>query len=196
MKRIAIAALALGVSAVTCTPLASAADFPKRKAGLWEMSMQTDGASAKGAHGMTMQQCTDEKTDADLQQRSMKGQGGDTKCDPPVVNRNAGGWVADVVCHRGNGTQKSHAVGTGDFGSNYQVDITVTFDPPEHGMDKMHSIMKGRYLGACTGDMKPGDMAINGMKMNMNEMAGKMGNGQKMTPEQIRKMMESMRPSK
>lgn len=86
-----------------------------------------------------------------------------------------------------------HTVMSGDFQSAYQMDNTTTFEPPLQGMKEMKSTMKVRHLGACKADMKPGDMTVNGMKLGQG---GAPGQAPKMSPEDMKRMMEAMQKMK
>ncbi|GAA5166689.1 DUF3617 domain-containing protein [Viridibacterium curvum] len=184
-----------------CLPLlalslaATAQDMPKRKPGLWEMKMESAQMPIPG--GMTMLQCSDPATDAELQSKSMQqGQQPNMKCEPAVVKKLPNGYDATVVCRNERGTTTMHSIAVGDFNSSYQVDMTMRMDPPpKNGTGEMKSQVKVRYLGACTGGLKPGDISVNGMVINSLGKGGTQppgGNG-KMSQEDIQKMMEQMK---
>lgn len=135
-----------------------------------------------------MEQCIDEKTDAELQKRSLQGNG-KSECRLISSKKTLRGWEVDSVCQQGQTTIKGHTVMVGDFSSAYQMDSITTFSPPVQGMSEMKSTMKVRYLGACKPDMRPGDMSMNGVKMGG---VGYPGQAPRMTPEQMKKMMEAM----
>jgi hypothetical protein len=187
-KRFLAASIGLGlfVGAVC----AQTFDMPKRKSGQWEVKMES-----AMMHGMvtTMEQCIDEKTDAEMQKNSMQGQG---KSDCKLVSskKTANGWEADTVCKQEKTTITGHSVMSGDFQSAYQMDSTTSFDPPMQGMKEIKSTMKVRYLGACKADMKPGDATVNGVKIGQGGAAG--GQAPKMSQEDMKKMMEAMQKMK
>ena len=177
-----------------CAPVAFAqsGDYPKRKAGLWEMQMENGQMQGRQ---MTMLQCIDDKTDAEMQKRAMQGEAR-TNCTKASMKKTVTGYEVDSVCKHENTTVTSHGVMTGDFQSAYQVDMQSRFDPPmEGGMKEVRSMMKVRFLGACTDGMKPGDVSMNGMKMNTLQSAKPMSPGdmKNMKPEDMKKMIEQMK---
>lgn len=170
--------------------LAQAADFPKRKPGLWEMKME----SAQMPTGMTTLQCIDEATDEDMQKKAMSGDG-KADCKLTGSKKTATGWEYDSVCKSEGSTMTSHVVMSGDPQQSYQLAMDTRFDPPMMGNRQMRSVMKVKHLGACKPGMKPGDISVNGM--TLNAQGGKKG-GQKgaMTEEDIKKMIEELQKAK
>ncbi|HSD40065.1 MAG TPA: DUF3617 family protein [Rhodocyclaceae bacterium] len=164
---------------------AGAEDYPRRKAGLWETTMNS--AQMQG-QAVTAQQCIDEKTDAEMFKRSMANK--DANCSQQTFKRTASGAEFDSVCKQGDGTMTTHGVITGDFNSQYSMEMKSHRAPPLNGRSDFQTTMTARYVGACTADMKPGDMKVNGMLINAN------GIPTGMTPqqaEQMKKMMEQMK---
>lgn len=178
----------LGLSLLSGAICAQNFDMPKRKPGQWEIKMES--AMMRGMV-TTMEQCIDEKTDAEMQKQNMQGQG-KSDCKLTSSKKTASGWEFDTVCKQEQTTMSGHSVMSGDFQSAYQMDNTTTFTPPLQGMKEMKSTMKVRYLGACKADMKPGDMTVNGMKIGQGGAAGQ----PKMSPEDMKKMMEAMQKMK
>ena len=154
---------------------AAAQDAPRRKSGLWEMTMQSPGMR----QAMTLQQCIDEKTD-DLAKQQGAGQ---QRCTKTKVRRESGRVVAESECQIENSTAKTRVVLTGDLASSYSADMTTTFTPPLHGMTEQKSTMQARWVGACKAGQKPGDTTMSGVPAG----AGKMD------PEAARRMAEEMR---
>lgn len=173
--------IALFVLSACCIAQASAADAPKRKSGLWEIKMQMAGMPA----GQTMQMCVDQASDNMMQERA-----GKQKPDCPVmdVNRSAGKVTVHSVCKMDGTTVTSDAVMTGDFESNYRSDMTMNYNPPQHGMSTAKMSQEARWLGPCKAGQKPGDVIMQGMPaVNMQNM-------QKMMDDpQMREMMKQRR---
>jgi len=166
-----------------CTP-AFADDLPHRKPGLWETTMSS--AQMQG-RTVVSQQCLDEKTDADMLKRAVNGK--DSGCTPPVMKRLVNGWEFDSVCKQADGTLTSHATITGDFNSQYTMDIKGRRTPALNGVSDFQSTINARHMGACPADMKPGDMKINGMLMRADGMPANISPKQ---AEQMKQMMEQM----
>ena len=171
--------------AALAASVAFAQEFPKRKVGMWETTMNS--AQMQGQK-VTAQQCIDEKTDAEMFKRGMANK--DSNCSQQTFKRTSSGAEFDSVCKQGDSTTTTHGVITGDFNSQYTMDMKSHHSPPLNGKSDFQTTITARYIGACSADMKPGDMKINGMVINPNGVpAG-------MTPqqaEQMKKMMEQMK---
>ncbi|MDM0046903.1 DUF3617 family protein [Variovorax dokdonensis] len=148
---------------------ASAMDYPPRKPGLWEMSIE-------GARGRehVVQQCIDARTDAML--REMGEQRGDAKCTKKDVRKEGAKIVIDSVCQMGKTTATSHAEISGDFGTDYRMETQTTYSPPLRGRAEGKAVIHAKWSGPCKADQKPGDMIMpGGMKINVQDMqAGRM----------------------
>ena len=151
-------AMALCVSSAAI----AADDMPRRKSGLWSMSVLTPGAAVP----MTMQQCVDEKTDditatmVDKTKQACKSQ----------MKRDGGRLVFDSTCKLKATTATTHGVFVGDPKSNYSFESTTTFNPPMAGMRDGVTKATAQWTGPCTAGMKPGDVVMgNGMKFNVND---------------------------
>lgn len=150
------------------TVAAYAADMPKRKSGLWQISTQSTH-SQRGAH--TMQQCIDEHTDNMLQ--NAMGPQAEKMCSKRDVKVQSDGLVIDSVCSFGSTTATTHATVTGSFQSAYRLESKSSYDPPLMGMKEGGVIIDAKWLGPCKDDMQPGDVIMpGGMKMNINTMPG------------------------
>jgi hypothetical protein len=157
--------VALATAALVAASLAvNAADLPKRKSGLWEITSTTQGQTTP-----PMQMCIDEKVD-DLSRDMAQGE---VKCSKQDLKRDGDRFVIDSVCKFGETTSTSHIVVTGKMDSAYQMDIQSKYSPPMMGMAEMRSTMKARWLGACKAGQRPGDMVMpGGMTINAYD-AGK-----------------------
>lgn len=151
------------VAASFASSIATAADeLPRRKSGLWSMSVTTPGASVP----MTMQQCVDEKSDdlaATMADKIKQACTSQTK-------RDGGKLIFDSTCKLGATTATTRGVFAGDPKSNYTLESTTTYSPPMAGM--RDGVMKAtaQWSGPCTAGMKPGDVVMgNGMKFNVND---------------------------
>ncbi|MEO8299285.1 MAG: DUF3617 family protein [Burkholderiales bacterium] len=186
---------------VSAPGLVSAQEMPKRKPGLWEMTMEMQGGARMPP--MASSQCVDETSDAAMQRRALAGQPG-TECSKPTSKRIQGGVEVQAECTGPEG--KSQVVGkiTGDMQATYAVDSLIKFTPPRHGMSEAHMVMQGRYAGPCPAGMKGGDMRVGGMTLNPSQ-AAKPGVSpgmppgldaaqiQNLTPAQRQQLMEQMK---
>jgi Protein of unknown function (DUF3617) len=139
---------------------ASAADFPTRKAGLWEIT--TNVAS----HAIKMQQCIDATTDHAMQAHAGSAPQGD--CSKREVQKSGATMTIDSVCTFAGKTVTSHVVVNGSFDSEY----TLTVTSQAEGRPAATAVtMNAKWLGPCAADQKPGDMIMpNGMKLNIQNL--------------------------
>ena len=167
---------------------AAAQDMPKRKPGLWEMTMQVPGG-----HTLNTRQCVDEQSDAEMSRKAMAG-GQDAKADCKQLSNKkiAGGMEIDAECKTGDGgTVRSLVRITGDMTTNYAMDNDMTFTPPRNGMSKARMSIKGMHRGACPAGMKGGDVQVGnmggpgGMTIDVEKLKN-------MTPEERQKWAEQM----
>ena len=167
------------------TAPAFAQDMPSRKPGLWETTMNSPQAAGQN---MVSLQCIDEKTDAAMLKKGMHGN--DASCQQQSMKRTANSVEFDSVCKQADGVMTSRVTMTGDFKSQYKMEIKGKLTPPKNGMGEFQSTMNARHMGACPADMKPGDMKINGMVIRADGMPANISPQQ---AEQVKKMMEQMK---
>lgn len=160
---------------------ALAQDAPRRKSGLWEISMTMPQMPGP----MVSKQCVDEKTD-DLGRRP--SQGGSEKCSKNSVRREGGSVIVESVCQIEGSTATSRGVFTGDFATSYKGDMTTRFSPPMHGMAESKMNFQARRTGPCAPGQKPGEVTVQGMPGG----AGAAGAG-RMSPDDARRMAEELR---
>jgi hypothetical protein len=174
MKRLLSLALLCFVAAG-----AAAQDAPRRKSGLWEISM----SSPQMPGPMVSRQCVDEKTD-DMARSSARG--GPEKCSKKSVRREGGNVIVESVCQVEASTATSRGVFSGDFSSSYKGEMTTKFAPPMHGMAETKMSFQARHTGPCAPGQKPGDIAVQGMP------GGAAGRAGGMNIEDARRMAEEM----
>jgi hypothetical protein len=153
---------------------ASAAELPKLRAGLWEL---TTASSKAQEQPPPMKSCVDDAT----QQEMMNfGQGVQRQmCSRYDVRNEGGKIVAETDCKLGPTRMTSRSVTTFSGSSSYRTEVRATYDPPLAGQKEATLTMEGRHLGACPADMKPGDIEVAGKRMNLRDMRGAMGKGAK-----------------
>ena len=156
---------------------AAAQDAPRRKSGLWEVSM----SSPQMPTAMVSRQCVDEKTD-DMGKGASRG--GAEKCSKKSVRREGGKVVIESVCEVDGSTATTHGVFSGDFNSSYTGEMTTRFAPPLHGTAESKMSFRARLTGPCAPGQKPGEAAVQGMP-------GKSGSGG-MSSDEARRMVEEM----
>jgi hypothetical protein len=146
---------------------ASAVELPVRKAGLWEMKVVRAGSPVPD---MTMQHCTDETTDKEMSAAASPV--AKEMCSKQDIQKTATGFVSDSVCGVAGMSITSHAEITGDFNPAYRVTSSShrARGPGAAPRDSSTTI-EAKWLGACKGDQKAGDIMMpGGMKMNIKDM--------------------------
>jgi len=151
MQRFLVLAILCGLAAA-----AVAEDAPRRRSGLWEISM----SMPQMPQPMVSQQCVDEKTD-DMAKGSSRG--GAEKCSKKSVRREGGNVVFESVCQIEGSTATSRGVFSGDFASSYKGEMTTKFVPPLHGMAESKMNFQARLTGPCAPGQKPGEVTVQGM---------------------------------
>jgi len=145
---------------------AHALDLPKRKSGLWEMTMignQTNGQP------QTVTTCVDMKTDTGL--ASSFGGKIPKNCGQPKMKKSAGAITVTSVCKFTDSTVTTKAILSGDFSNAYKIDRTSTYSPPNKGMRESKQTIDAKWLGACKADQRPGDMIMpDGSKINITDI--------------------------
>ena len=135
---------------------ASAQDAPKRKSGLWEISMTMPQMPAP----MVSKQCVDQNTD-DLGKSASRDPS--TKCSKQSVRREGGNVIVESVCQIEGSTATTRGVFSGDFSSAYKGEMTTKFVPPLHGSAENKMKFQARHTGPCAPGQKPGDVVMQGM---------------------------------
>ncbi len=158
----------LVVVAVTLASLAIPASAqiaaPKRKAGYWEQTMTMQSPRAMT---MTSQFCTDPSVEAKVSALGQAGPGQD--CDAPKIARSAGGFTFESTCRIAGRTTHTKGVATGDFNSNYKLDMTS-----DAGGAPSRMQIASKWVGPCPAGKKPGDMVMpGGITVNIVTMAGR-----------------------
>ena len=149
-------------------PLAAAAqEYPKLRAGLWELKRTSNGTG----DARPMQMCIDESTQRqmwDMGIGTMKGM-----CSKHEFKLSGDRGTGDFVCNIGGSTMRSRSVMklTGD--TAYRTEIDTTFDPPMQGQSASRSVIEARYTGACKPGQRPGDVTLpNGQTINLRDALG------------------------
>lgn len=140
-------------------------DMPKRKSGLWDLSMKMDSSPTP----MRMKQCVDEKSDDLMQQQGEKRS--KENCSKNTLSKVGNRVTVESICKIGETTATTKAVFSGDFATAYRGDIHSIYSPPMHGMKESKQSIEAKWLGPCQAGQKPGDVMIPGMgSMNPAEM--------------------------
>jgi len=166
MRELLLTSLCCGALALLAAGGASADNLPTRKAGLWEMKVVKTGSSLPD---MTMQHCTDEATDKDM--NNTVSPMAKQICSKQDVKKTATGYVSDSVCSVAGVTMTTHAEIVGDFSSGYTVTSNSHSDGGPASLRDITTRIEAKWLGACKADQKPGDIVMpGGFKLNVKDV--------------------------
>ncbi len=147
---------------------AGADQLPIRKAGLWEIKMTRTGSPMPA---ITMQHCTDETTDRAMNSMGSPGAGADQACSKRELRKTATGYASDSVCTIAGRSITAHADVVGDFNSAYTVTIVSHSEGGPAGARDTTSKLEAKWVGACKGDQKPGDVVTpDGRTINVIDL--------------------------
>ena len=163
MRTIVVFLSALSILSASAAPTL---DLPKRKSGLWEMTMigeQTNGQP------QTVTTCVEQKSDTGL--TSSFGGKIPKNCKPPTLKKSAGTYVITSACKFSDSNVTTVAVLSGDMNSAYKIDRTSTYNPPNKGRKESKQSITAKWLSACKADQRPGDMIMpDGTKINISDI--------------------------
>jgi Protein of unknown function (DUF3617) len=156
--RISIASSVFVIFAIAS---ASAAEFPVRKAGLWEITVA-------GPHSIKVRQCSDAASD---QAMALAGIGLPADCPKPDVQESGAAITIDSVCKTAGKTTTAHIVITGSLESKYTM--TMTSQAPGKSVAASMTL-SAEWLGPCRADQRPGDVILpDGTKVNLLQASGR-----------------------
>lgn len=144
--------------------------LPKRKAGLWEVTVQAHaprGMSGVKQGPVTVQQCTDAKTERVMLLAVLPTQ---ENCVASQVAKRAGkagsGYDIAVACKVHDQPVLARMRLTGDLQSVYAGTYRVEY-PGKETLNVGPVDFQGRWLGGCKPGQRPGDLRLpNGITVN------------------------------
>jgi len=146
-------------------PAFAADDYPKLKAGQWEMT--TDAGKGSTPRKTTL--CTDDAVQKELISMGVGMQ--KEMCSKNEMKREGSRVISSSQCKIGESTIVTKAVMTFSGDTGYRTEIDSTYSPPFMGMKEAKTSMEGKYVGACRDGLVPGDMLLpNGQKMNIKNI--------------------------
>jgi hypothetical protein len=144
---------------------ADAQDLPTRKAGLWEMKVAKTGAQHPE---MTMQHCTDEATDKDL--NNTVSPMAKQMCSKQDVRKTATGYTIDAICKVAGISMTSHSEMIGDLSSAYTVTTTSRTEGGPADLRDVATRIDAKWLGPCKEGQRAGDIVVpGGFKFNVKD---------------------------
>ena len=167
----ALAALPAALALLTAASLplgASAQEMPTRKAGLWQITTSGTTGSTKNPE-QVMQQCVDTASDKTLQKMGSSMMNG-MKCEKNDNKKDGNKFIGHSICQMGPSKLETKSVTSGDFEKEYTMTSDATFNPPMAGVGSSKTTMVAKWVGPCKSDQKPGDVIVNGQKINLLNM--------------------------
>lgn len=139
--------------------LAQSESLPKRKPGLWAMTIEESG---KAGPKQSIKQCVDEKTDTLLQVNSDF----QSACTQQPSRRTSSGYETETSCRIGQLVSEAKSVLSGDFQTRVvsEVVVTVTVAPGAPPRTSRQRI-EAAYIGPCGTDQRPGGIIMPDGKM-------------------------------
>ena len=164
--------LVLGIALLAvATAASSAQEFPKLKAGLWEVAM-TSKKDAQPPRLTTM--CLDDSVQQEMYKMSTGMMTG--MCSKHDIKIAANKVTTNADCNLGVTTMKSVAVMTLTGNTQYHTEAHATFDPPMNGAKESTTVIDGKHVGACKPGQQPGDMTLpGGQTVNVRQLMGTKG---------------------
>ncbi len=164
-----IATIAATAALMAVPAFAQDVEFPARKPGQWTIEMVMDGAPA-----MSMQMCIDAASDKAMMEVGFSM--GKEICPEMNAVRDGNTVTIDSVCKIGSMTTKGRVVMSGDYQSQYTVQMTSENKGGPEGMPPTSNMTQtATWTGDCA-DLKPGELLMpGGMKMNINDAMKGMG---------------------
>jgi len=142
---------------------AQADTMPHRKAGLWEVHMNSQDQRMPQS---TMQFCIDASTDG--QMMNMGARRAQENCTKPTPHNSGNVTTMDFQCTMAGHRQNTHIVFTRQGDDAYTMEMHSEMVPPMRGMGQHTMVETAKWMGPCKAGMQPGDMIMpGGMKMNV-----------------------------
>jgi hypothetical protein len=138
------------VLAICARPSIGASEYPTRKPGLWETTMQ--GESFPGGRRSSL--CVDAAFEASnnaTTEAYMK-----SSCSKFDTRKEGNTWIIDSACTLGGIHTVTHQVTNMISVDAYHTDGTSTYDPPLQGKSKAVMTIDGKWMGACKPGQTPG----------------------------------------
>ena len=163
-------AVAVFVAAVSLPALAQ--DYPKLKAGLWEMERSSDRPSSAPERGPAQPNRTTMCLDDSVQREMFDMGAGAMKgmCSKHDFKLSGNRGTADFVCDIAGSRMHSQSTMVLNGNTGYRTEIRTTYDPPFMGQTENFTVLTARHVGVCKPGQRPGDMVLpNGQTINMRD---------------------------
>lgn len=153
---------ALLLAVLLLIPPALAQEYPKLKAGQWDLVMN---AGAKGDAPTRTTMCIDAVSQ---QQMYAAGMGAARQsCSKNEFRRDGARYLGYSECKFGESKMTGRVIMTLTGDTGYRLEAKSTYDPPFMNMKESTTTIEAKYVGACRDGLVPGDMVLpGGQKVN------------------------------
>jgi hypothetical protein len=159
----------VGAALLAAASVAAADEFPRLKAGLWQLNMTNGKADGRPPRVSTM--CLDDSVQREMYRMSTGMAAGMCAKHELKVTGNRVTTIAN--CDLGVTRMQSRAVMTLSGNTAYHTEARATFDPPLNGAKESTTVIDGKYLGACKPGQQPGDITLpGGQTVNVRQLMG------------------------
>jgi hypothetical protein len=147
---------------------ASAQDYPKLKAGLWEVSSRTS-TQTKDDPPARSTMCLDDATSREMYRASQGMMAG--MCTRFEVKHVGNRYISEAECKLGESKMVARSTMTLSGDASYRIEGSSTYDPPFMGMKEATTTVEARHAGACKPGQKPGDITTAaGQTINIRQL--------------------------
>ena len=145
-----------------------AQDYPKLRAGLWEMERAATSATHQ-PNRLTM--CLDDSVQKDMFDMGVGAMAG--MCSKHDFSFSGSRGTGDFICDIGGSRMHSRSTMVLSGNTGYRTEIRTTYDPPFMGQTESTTVLTARHVGACKPGQRPGDMVMpNGQTLNVRDVLG------------------------
>ena len=132
-----------------CFGALAADDVPKRKSGLWHITM-----SGADTPRMVLEECVDRASDDLFKTED------ESSCSKVEIRRQGAAVNVEAVCKEEGSTVTTRGTFTGNFDSAYKGSFRISYNPPMQGLRETTMQNEGRWLGPCKPGQQPGDINV------------------------------------
>jgi len=165
--RLTMIVCASSIALFSC--LASAAEPPVLKSGLWEVVRAT---SQQPGQKRVTTMCLDDSVQAEMRDFGMGM--AKTMCSKNDRSFDGTRMTISSVCQMGPTTLSSRLVMTFKGNTAYHTDVSANYDPPMMGTSESKMSVDAKWTGPCKAGQKAGDMTLEtGQTVNIKSFMNK-----------------------
>lgn len=156
------------LAALTAAAPSGAQDFPRLKAGLWEVRTRTS-TQKPGEAPLASSMCLDDSTSramVRLAQGMMDGM-----CSRFDTRRSGDRYTSEAVCTLGGSKMIARSTMTMSGDSAYRIEGVSSYDPPFMGIAEATTTVDAKHAGACRPGQIPGDVSAGGQTINIRNLS-------------------------